>query len=526
MYSETDYPGKDCRGVDESPRMIDALYKISQSMTVRFGQRKLLQDITASIERELGLKRCTIMLLSADGEELIFEADSTITLPESGKISYHMGEGVTGRVLETGQPAIIPLIADEPDFRGRIHKRPSKETETAGFICLPISIGPLVVGTLAADVPANAQIPIMEAYRLLSVVACMIAHDVQLRRDAHQRYDMLEKENRDLRNRFENLQRPENIIGNSHVMQDVFRRIFQVAPSETTVLIRGESGTGKELVASAIHYSGNRAGKPFVKINCAALSENLLESELFGHEKGAFTGAMHTRIGLIEEAQGGTLFLDEIGDISPLMQAKLLRVLQEHEFQRVGSNKVISADIRIITATNRNLEAAIEQNLFRQDLYFRINVFPIHVPPLREHKEDIMALADHFALKFAKKMGKTISRISTNAINMMYTYHWPGNIRELENCIECAVLLCKDNVIHSYDLPPTLQTPETADTETSDILTRRVEMFERDLIIEEIKRNDGNITAASRKLGITFRMMRYKIAKLGINYKLYIPEKT
>ena len=221
-------------------------------------------------------------------------------------------------------------------------------------------------------------------------------------------------------------------------------KIHQVAASDTTVLIRGESGTGKELVASAIHYTSPRAKKPFVKVNCAALNENLLESELFGHEKGAFTGASVRRAGRLEEAEGGTLFLDEIGDFSPAIQVKLLRVLQEREFERVGSNQTLKANVRIIAATNQDLEARSSEGQFRQDLYYRINVFPIMLPPLRERKDDILLLADHFVAKYAKKMGKDVRRISTPAINMMLAYHWPGNVRELENCIEYAVLLSND----------------------------------------------------------------------------------
>jgi Nif-specific regulatory protein len=347
----------------------------------------------------------------------------------------------------------------------------------------------------------------------------MIAHDVQLRRQARLRYEMLEKENLRLREAIEGSERPGNLTGNSHAMHEVYRRIHQVAESDTTVLIRGESGTGKELVASAIHYGSKRANGPFVKVNCAALSESLLESELFGHERGAFTGAVQHRIGRVEEAQGGTLFLDEIGDFSPSLQVKLLRALQEKEFQRVGSNETISADIRILAATNRDLEAAIADQQFRADLYYRINVFPIHVPPLRERRDDIMVLADHFVEKFAKRMGKEIRRISTSAINMMYAYHWPGNVRELENCVEHAVLLSNDKVIHAYDLPPTLQTPEMGGAAPSPTLKSRVSLLERDMIVDSLKRHGGSVKRAATELGITERMIRYKIKKLGIDYR-------
>jgi Nif-specific regulatory protein len=253
-----------------------------------------------------------------------------------------------------------------------------------------------------------------------------------------------------------------------------------------------------------------------VKVNCAALSEGLLESELFGHEKGAFTGALFAREGRIEEAQGGTLFLDEIGDFSTATQVKLLRVLQEREFERVGSNKTVKADVRIIAATNQDLEARVATGQFRQDLYYRINVFPIFLPPLRERKDDILLLADHFVARYAKKMGKDVRRISTPAINMMFAYHWPGNVRELENCVEYAVLLSNDGVIHGHNLPPTLQLPEPSEASDAGLLRTRVRILERDMLTDALKSSAGSVAGAARQLGITPRMVRYKLKNLGI----------
>jgi Nif-specific regulatory protein len=304
-------------------------------------------------------------------------------------------------------------------------------------------------------------------------------------------------------------------------MRDVYRQIHQVSRSDTTVLIRGESGTGKELVAHAIHYASLRADGPFIKINCAALNENLLESELFGHEKGAFTGAIQTRKGRLEEGNNGTIFLDEIGDFSPAIQVKLLRVLQEREFERVGSNRTSKTNARIITATSRDLEKCVDQGTFRQDLYYRINVFPIFLPPLRERKDDILLLADFFVERYSKKLGKDVRRITTPAINMMVSYHWPGNVRELENCIERAVLLSSDGVIHGHHLPPTLQTSDASGTAGIGSLKERVNLFERDLIIDALKRCDGNLAAAARDLKTTARIMRYKVRELDIDYRRY-----
>ncbi len=274
-------------------------------------------------------------------------------------------------------------------------------------------------------------------------------------------------------------------------------------------------------MANAIHYSSPRAKGAFVKVNCAALSETLIESELFGHEKGAFTGAIQTRKGRIEEAEGGTLFLDEIGDFSHSTQVKLLRVLQEREFQRVGSNENCKANVRIICATHRDLEAMVEVGEFRQDLYYRINVFPIHVPPLRDRRDDVTLLADFFTERTAKRMGKPILRISTPAINMMMVYHWPGNVRELENCIERAVLLSSDGVIRGHHLPPSLQTPDATDTSGQGALADRVALFERDIIVDALKRTGGNVSAAARELETTQRILGYRIKQLHIDYRKY-----
>jgi len=241
-------------------------------------------------------------------------------------------------------------------------------------------------------------------------------------------------------------------------MQDVYELIHKVAGTKATVLILGESGVGKELVANAIHYNGLTSDGPFIKFNCAALPENIVESELFGHEKGSFTGAVAMRKGRFEMADGGSIFLDEIGELSLPMQAKLLRVLQEKTFERVGGMRPVKVDLRIIAATNRNLLDMVEKGTFREDLYYRLNVFPITIPPLRERGSDVILLADHFVMAYANETGKDVKRISTPALNMLMAYHWPGNVRELENVIERSVILSEDGVIHGYNLPPSLQT--------------------------------------------------------------------
>jgi Nif-specific regulatory protein len=341
------------------------------------------------------------------------------------------------------------------------------------------------------------------------------------RRQTAELQSSLEEENNRLKIKLMERYRPENIIGNSNAMQDVYQQIYHVAPSDATVLVRGESGTGKELVAHAIHAASQRSNCPFIKVNCAALNENLLESELFGHEKGAFTGAVAQRKGRIEDSDGGTLFLDEIGDFSPVIQVKLLRVLQDRSFERVGSNVERKADIRLICATNRNLEEAIQKGTFREDLYYRINVFPIMLPPLRDRRGDIMLLANHFIERNSKILNKSIKRISASAIDLLTRYRWPGNVRELENTLERAMLLSQEGVIHGHHLPPTLQTSRTTNTMGTGTLEERIAMFEQDIIIDALKRSRGNMAAAASDLGTTARILRYKVKQYSIEAKQF-----
>ena len=287
------------------------------------------------------------------------------------------------------------------------------------------------------------------------------------------------------------------------------------------MLIRGESGTGKELVAHAIHYNSPRANKPFVKVSCAALPDSLIESELFGYEKGAFTGAEQRKKGRFELAEGGTLFLDEIGDINLTTQVKLLRVLQEREFERLGSTETIKVNVRLVAATNKDMERAIAAGTFREDLYYRLNVFTIFVPPLRERKADLLLLVDHFLEKFSREHRKSIKRISTPAIDMLMSYHWPGNVRELENTLERAVLMCDGQVVHGHHLPPSLQTAEASGTVTRVSLSDAVAGFEKDLIQDALKSTRGNRAKAARLLDTTERVLNYKVRKYGVDVRRF-----
>lgn len=499
---------------------LDTLYRISNILVGGMNQKQILAEVLDTLDKELGMQRGTVTLLSPDRKELTLEIAHGIPQEHGHQVRYQIDEGITGKVIKSAKPIVVPKVSEEPLFLNRFQRFDLAQGEFS-FICVPICIGKQVMGTIAVDRLYQENYSLEGDMRLLSIVASMIAHDVKTRHEEATAKQALLDENARLRHELEDRFRPENILGNSNAMSDVYTQIHHVACSDTTVLIRGESGTGKELVAHAIHYSSPRAQGPFVKINCAALNENLLESELFGHEKGAFTGAVQERKGRLEEASGGTLFLDEIGDFSPLTQVKLLRVLQERQFERVGSNRVLETNARIIVATNRDLEDAMGEGSFRQDLYYRINVFPIFLPPLRDRKDDILLLADHFVELYSAKMQRGIRRISTPAINMMVAYHWPGNVRELENCIERAVLLSTDNVIHSHHLPPTLQTSDASDTVGTGSLQERVRLVERDIIVDSLKRSNGNLTATARDLASTPRIITYKVKELGIDYKRY-----
>ena len=323
-------------------------------------------------------------------------------------------------------------------------------------------------------------------------------------------------ENRELRDALVGRHRVEGIIGESGQMQEVLSLVRRVAPSDATVLIRGESGTGKELIAKAIHYASPRASGLLVKVNCAALPETLIESELFGHEKGAFTGAVSTRKGRFELADGGSLFLDEIGDLPAPVQVKLLRVLQEREIERVGSSRPITVNVRLLAATHRNLEALVREGRFRDDLYYRINVVTVALPALRERRENLPLFIDHFLRAFTVKNGKTIHGLSREARETLLRYDYPGNVRELENLIERAVVLTRDEVIGLADLPLTLAEP-APEPETGVGLIAAVEGLERRMIREALAQANGTQTRAAELLGVSERVLRYKLKKYGLS---------
>jgi Nif-specific regulatory protein len=416
---------------------------------------------------------------------------------------------------------VVPRVSKEPAFLNRASKRTELTKEELTFICVPILLNRRAVGALGVDLRFNPDRDYDRSIQFFGIVASTVAQAVKIQRLVEDDRRRLVAENTQLRQELRERYDFSSIIGTSGPVRQMYEHMAQVAATNTTVLIRGESGTGKEMVAHAIHYNSPRANKPFVKVSCAALPDSLIESELFGYEKGAFTGAEQRRKGRFELAEGGTLFLDEIGDINLATQVKLLRVLQEREFERLGGTDTIKVNVRLLAATNKDIERAIAAGTFREDLFYRLNVFAIFVPPLRERKADLLLLVDHFLEKFSREHRKSIKRISTPAIDMLMSYHWPGNVRELENTLERAVLICDGQVIHGYHLPPSLQTAEASGTVTRVSLSDAVAGFEKDLIQDALKTTRGNRAKASRLLDTTERVLNYKVRKYAIDVKRF-----
>lgn len=499
---------------------ITVLQEISSAIVHERNADALLNKVLDVLNRRMGMLRGTFTLLQ--GDTLTIEASQGLDENEKQLGRYHIGEGITGHVAETGRPHLIPDIRRDSRFLNRTKSRDSKEP--VAFICVPIIHLEQVVGTLSIDRRIAPDTDLENDMALLEIIGNITAEAVSVAQKEHEERENLLEENRKLRRML--AENPGEMVGNCRAMQQVYELVRQVAPSDATVLIRGSSGTGKELGARAIVNLSPRREKPFVCLNCAALPENLVESELFGHEKGAFTGATGRRIGRAEAADGGTLFLDEIGDLSLQTQVKLLRFIQERTFSRVGSNAELRSNVRFLAATSRNLEELMSKKLFREDLYYRLNIFPISMPDLSKRKSDIILLAEHFIEKMNVKYGKKVSRLSTPAINMLMAYHWPGNVRELENCIERAVLTAQDECIHGYNLPPSLQTGKESGTELLPdgkvSFNTLVDSYERELIVEALKRNSGNMSAAARDLGLSPRVIHYKIGRLGITPEWYV----
>jgi Nif-specific regulatory protein len=496
-------------------KKLSTLLEVSQALSGTLNLKAALHRVLEILEQQHGMIRSAVMLLHEDASELTIEAANGITA-DGQRQRYRLGEGIMGRVVESGKPVVVPQVSREPLFLHRAAPRRDLSRQELSFISVPITLNRKAVGAIGVDLKFKKDRDFDRSVRFLRVVASMIAQALKMQRSVEAERQRLLDENIHLRQELRERYDFTNIIGNSGPMRQVYEQVAQVAPTNTTVLIRGESGTGKELIAHSIHYNSPRKHKPFVKVSVAALPDTLIESELFGYEKGAFTGAQTRKKGRFELAEGGTLFLDEIGDLNLSTQVKLLRALQEREFERLGGIETIKMNVRLIAATNKDLEKAISEGTFREDLYYRLNVFTIFVPPLRERKSDVLQLADHFLEKFAREHNKHIKRISTPAIDMLTAYHWPGNVRELENALERSVLVCDGQVIHGHHLPPTLQTASESGTVTRLSLDAAVGAYEKDMIQDALKTARGNRARAAKLLGTTERIIGYKVKKYGI----------
>lgn len=503
-----------CRG-----RIVPVLRAMGEALSRQSDLEPALDCLLTYMRRDMGVARAMINLHHRESGHICIHKSLGLTEEEQARGIYFPGEGITGQVVERGEPIIVPRIGDEPAILNRTGSLSRPEDRECAFMCVPIMRGRKVLGTISAVRAYDNPALLPRHVEALTVIASMLAQAVELYLVENVDIVRLERRHAELMGQLGQRMRPPDCIGSSKVMLELFALLHKVAPTKTTVLLLGESGVGKEMLAKAIHTGGPHPDGPLVKFNCAALPESILESELFGHEKGAFTGATQLRRGRFEEADGGTIFLDEVGELSLGVQAKFLRVLQERAFERIGGNQTVTVNVRIVAATNKDLGAMAARGEFRQDLYFRLNVFPLLVPPLRERGSDIVTLAEHFAARYAEENGKTIHRITTPALNMLMSYHWPGNVRELENVLHRAVILTEDDAIHGYNLPLSLQTPVLPGQERREGLEARLAAVEYEMLVEALRLHHGNSTEAARELGLTRRTMGLRMKKYRLDYR-------
>jgi Nif-specific regulatory protein len=502
-----------------------------------------IRGILRLLSQLLGLNRGRVLLPSTESGELEISFAYGLTEEERSRGRYVIGEGVTGKVFQTGQLALIQDIDDEPTYLARAVDRTTLPDEAVAFIAVPIVMEEFPAGVLAVHRLRQRERPFQRDVALLQVLATFIGQILRVNELVAEHTAQLISENQLLKNKLESKGARYGIMGQSPALQQAIQQSLQVAKTNTTVLLLGESGTGKERFARMQHLASDRAEGPFVSINCAAIPASLIESELFGHEKGAFTGANNMKRGKIELASGGTLFLDEIGDLDLDLQAKLLKVLEHKVIQRVGSSKDIPVDVRILAATHKNLQEAVNENVFRLDLFYRLNVFPIRLPPLRARQGDIPILARYFLNITNQEYERNLS-FAPGAVEMLDGYPWPGNIRQLENLVKRAVLMCTEIQISAELIKKILveeegiNHPDTTQSVTSPPLMHnthspqersnagsiidslrpylKVRDDERDVILEALERNQGNKTRAAISLGMTPRQLRYRIKKLEL----------
>jgi len=491
------------------------LHEITSVLSSSLNLKDTMSRIFELLDNQLGLKRSILTLIHPLKEFPQIEMAHGVTQHDMNQPLFSGWNEITRSVLQAGQPILITrsgaLIVLGEHSEGDLI-----ESE---YICLPVVLGKDAIGTLSIHGEFVLKNDFYQVLKLFFIVTLMIAQEIKLKRMMEVEKQALRRENITLREELKEKYSIDNMIGNSRAMLEVYEGITQVGTSNANVLIYGESGTGKELVAHAIHYRSPRATFPFIKINCGAIPESLIESELFGYEKGAFTDAQERRLGKFEAANLGTIFLDEVGELPLATQVKLLRVIQEREFLRVGGVVPVQINVRILAATNKDLEQEMKAGRFRQDLYYRLNVFPIFIPPLRERSSDILLLAEHFLNKYARENNRHIDSISGCVVSALTAYSWPGNVRELENCMERAVLVCDSSVLQVSHLPPTLQGVDKggAIKKAGESLEALVNAFEKDIILEALQSTEGNQLQASKLLKTTQRILGYKIKNLGID---------
>jgi len=494
---------------------LETLYEISKVLSGSLNLEDSVPYVLRLLKKLMGFERVTLTIYDPTTEQIVVKATSSKKFSKEG---FRKGEGITGKVWKHGVPIVVPDISKEPEFLNKLWKRKNIKKRKIAFIAVPIKIGGNVVGVLSVDREFSEKESLDDFTRFLNMIATLIANSFSLERRVVEERSALESEKKaletELRRVYENL-RVEGIVGSSRKILEVLDLIHRIAPTGATVLLRGESGVGKELFARAIHFLSPRANKPFITVNCGAIPESLLESELFGHEKGAFTGAYTTKKGKFELADGGTLFLDEIGEMPLTLQVKLLRAIQEKEIERLGGSRPIKVDVRIIAATNKDLERMVKEGSFREDLYYRLSVIPVFIPPLRERKEDIPVLVHHFLERFSREYHKNV-RITPEVMEAFMGYEWKGNVRELQNILERMVILDRDGVLSEKDLPPELRKPRPKLSENTSFNGMSVKEMEIEMLKRALEKSGFVIKEAARMLGMTPRQVSYRIKKYGI----------
>lgn len=507
-----------------------ALHRITELIGTAVDLGGTLSRILGVLNDTLRMERSTLLLYEKVTRKLTIKASCGLSGVEVNRGVYRPDEGVCGQIFQTCSPFVVPDINSEPLFLNRTGARTKVRKNKISFLGVPVMVLGKPEGVLTVDRLFGDEVSFEEDIRFLTILATLVSQFITLHREIEKKEAKLIEENASLKAKLHQQHGGHFIIGHSKPMQEVFSIIDKISSSDVTALLLGESGTGKELVAKALHEGGNRKDKAFVKINCAALPETLLESELFGHEKGAYTGAHMSRPGRFEIAHGGTIFLDEIGEMPLALQAKMLRILQEKQFERIGGTKTFAVDVRIVAATNVSLEKAVVEGNFRADLYYRLNVVPIELPPLRNRKEDIPLLFNHFLAQSNERNGKCI-KLTSELLDFLSNYDWPGNVREMQNLVERMVILAEGDRLTMADLPATIfghdQLKPMAPSEVSvrEINTsnpvpknrRSLQDIEREEIEMSLRRNGWVQVRAARELGLTERQIGYRIKKYGLN---------